>query len=118
MVTVREPTPALYSQRTMISQLVLPAAEQFASAAESERLEPDPGYNALFDLALSSQRKGEYQKAITHYTKAIEIDSQLADAYINRGAAYEGTGDLDQALQDLKHGAGARTQIRGIQQSR
>ena len=93
--------PFLASQEVTTPQLTRPVAVQSISPTESERPASDHGYDALFDWALSSQRKGDYQKAIDYYTKAIELNSQIADAYINRSAAYESTGDLDLALQDL-----------------
>ena len=58
-------------------------------------------YNALIDAAYTSQMDGNYQEAIANYTKAIELDPQIAGVYINRAAAYESIGDLDRALQDL-----------------
>ena len=78
-----------------------PDAEKFFNLAECGDPESSPGDKALFDEALSFQKGGNYQKAIAYYTKAIEIRPQVSDAYINRGAAYESTGDLDLALQDL-----------------
>lgn len=101
MVAVREPTHSLEPRTFPIPQPVNPVAGQFVSATESECPESDRGYGALFDSALSFQKKGEYQKAIVHYTKAIKLNPQLSDAYINRGAAYESIGDLDLALQDV-----------------
>ena len=35
---------------------------------------------------------GEYQKAVSDYTKAIEIDPQLVQTYCNRGIAYRNLG--------------------------
>ena len=58
-------------------------------------------YDALFGSALALQKEGNYREAIAHYTRAIDMEPREAGAYINRGAAYESTGDLDLALQDL-----------------
>ena len=71
------------------------------SAIESNPAGPVQEYNALIDAAYTSQMDGDHQKAITKYTKAIEVDPQVAGVYINRAAAYESIGDLDRALQDL-----------------
>ena len=38
-----------------------------------------------FNSGLAKQEKGDYQGAISDYSMAIEIDSQYAGAYINRG---------------------------------
>ena len=67
---------------------------------------PDPAgsgddYSALFECALSAQKKGDYAAAIARYAEAIELDPHVAEVYINRGAAYESTGELDLALRDL-----------------
>ena len=39
-------------------------------------------------------------KAIEHYTEAIGLNPELADAYNNRGIAYADKGDFDRAIQD------------------
>ena len=101
MVTAIPQLPPSEYWRGITSQLALPSVEEPVSTAESERSEPVLGHNALFAVALSSQKKGEYQKAIACYSEIIEHHPQIAGAYINRGAAYESTGDLDLALQDL-----------------
>ena len=41
-----------------------------------------------------------YEKAISEYNRAIEIDPQYADAYIGRGGVYQVKGELDKALAD------------------
>ena len=43
---------------------------------------------------------GQVEKAIEAYSHAIELKSDFADAYNNRGAAYEAKGDHDHAIQD------------------
>ena len=42
----------------------------------------------------------KYDEAITHYTKAIELKPDLAEAYNNRGNAYADQGDFDSAISD------------------
>lgn len=44
--------------------------------------------------------KGEYDKAIADYTKAIEIDPRYAFAYNNRGLAWGKKGEYDKAIAD------------------
>jgi tetratricopeptide (TPR) repeat protein len=39
--------------------------------------------------------------AVAAYTRAIEIDSQMAVAYKNRGLAYKAQGELDRACRDF-----------------
>ena len=53
------------------------------------------------DEATNSEAKRlEYEKAITHYTKAIEFKPDYATAYCNRGSAYFEKGDFDNAIND------------------
>jgi tetratricopeptide (TPR) repeat protein len=42
-----------------------------------------------------------YDAAIAEYTKALEIDPDIAEAYDRRGTAYYQKGDLDHALPDF-----------------
>jgi tetratricopeptide (TPR) repeat protein len=46
--------------------------------------------------------KGEYDKAIEDCDKAIQIDSNNALAYANRGGMYLVKGDCDRAVADLE----------------
>jgi tetratricopeptide (TPR) repeat protein len=49
---------------------------------------------------LELRHKGEYDKAIASYTKAIELDPEDADTYYFRGIAYEYKGEYDKAILD------------------
>jgi len=42
----------------------------------------------------------QYNEAIELYTKAIELNPRLGDAYCNRGVAYKKNGDIDKAIDD------------------
>ena len=44
---------------------------------------------------------GQYDQAISDFSKAIEINPRLAHAYNNRGATYLYKGQYDQAILDL-----------------
>jgi tetratricopeptide (TPR) repeat protein len=44
---------------------------------------------------------GNFDQAIYEYTKAIDIDPNLAKAYDNRGVAYAQEGSLDRAIADF-----------------
>jgi protein O-mannosyl-transferase len=46
------------------------------------------------------QIKGDLDRAISDYNKAIKINPNYADAYNNRGNVYKIKGDLNQALSD------------------
>ncbi len=45
--------------------------------------------------------KGEYEEAISDYTKALEIEPLSADVYANRGLAYSQIGQNDKAISDF-----------------
>jgi len=45
-------------------------------------------------------RKGEYDRAISNYNKALEIDPRNDAVYLNRGNAYARKGQYDQAISD------------------
>jgi Flp pilus assembly protein TadD len=46
--------------------------------------------------------KGQYDKAISDYTKAIEINPRDAVTYTNRGLAYAQKGQFEMACSDFK----------------
>ena len=54
-----------------------------------------------FTKGVSYQDKGQWDKAIAEYNKAIEINPSYAEAYYNRGLAYaQGKGQFDKAISD------------------
>jgi tetratricopeptide (TPR) repeat protein len=74
------------------------AQERFEAAlAENEKLA-----EAHNNLAFSLRKQGEqnWDKALEHYNRAIEIDSKLAEAYMYRGVLYSLMGDEEKALAD------------------
>jgi tetratricopeptide (TPR) repeat protein len=44
--------------------------------------------------------KGQYDQAISDYTKALEINPRYIEAYNNRGLAYASKGQYDEAISD------------------
>ncbi|MFH1440728.1 MAG: tetratricopeptide repeat protein [Candidatus Omnitrophota bacterium] len=50
---------------------------------------------------LTSQIRGDYEQAISDFTKAIEINPNDAHGYNNRGLIYEIKGSYDQAIADF-----------------
>ena len=48
------------------------------------------------------EKKGQHDKAISDFNKAIEINPSYADAYNNRGHAYFIKGQFDMACSDWK----------------
>ena len=49
---------------------------------------------------ISYDAKGDYDRAIEDFSKAIGLNSGNATLFINRGNAYKGKGDLDHAITD------------------
>jgi len=47
-------------------------------------------------------QKGKYGRAISDYTKAIEINPRFAEAYYNRGIAYYYKKEYDKSLEDVE----------------
>jgi tetratricopeptide (TPR) repeat protein len=55
---------------------------------------------AYVNLGNSHHSRGDFESAIADFTKAIEIDPKDAKAYLNRGYAYHAKGDFDHAIAD------------------
>ena len=53
-----------------------------------------------FKKGVSYQEKGQWDKAIAEYNKAIELNPEYSKAYNNRGLAYADKGQYDQAISD------------------
>lgn len=56
--------------------------------------------NAFLERGNAHYCKGQYDKAISDYNKAIEINPGIARAYTNRGLAYRRKGQYDKAISD------------------
>jgi tetratricopeptide (TPR) repeat protein len=55
---------------------------------------------AHFDQGVAHAEKGEWDKAIRHYTKAIELNPGFDVAYYNRGVACGEKGQYEKAIED------------------
>lgn len=51
---------------------------------------------------IQSEKKGEYQKAIRYYTKAIESMPKFSIPYSNRGNMYRRINEYDKAIKDYQ----------------
>ena len=58
------------------------------------------GANTQFYKAFAYQDKGDDDKAIQHYSKALDLNPQMAEAYNNRGIAYRDKGDYPHSIED------------------
>ena len=52
-----------------------------------------------YNSGVKLQEQGHIEGAILQYTKAIELDPDLADAYVNRAVAYNEMGQPDQIFK-------------------
>ena len=53
-----------------------------------------------FSCGVELQEQGRIEQSIVEYTKAIELDPDLVEAYNNRAGAYLEKGQHDQAIAD------------------
>src|SRR5262249_18875908 len=56
--------------------------------------------NAFNNRGAAYKDKGDYDRAMVDFGKAIEIDPKFSYTYMNRGVAYKLKGDLDRAIAD------------------
>jgi tetratricopeptide (TPR) repeat protein len=54
-----------------------------------------------YNRGIVYEKKGQYDKAISDFTKAIEINPGHADAYYTRGVVYYYKKDYEKALDDF-----------------
>ena len=73
----------------LIGVLFLSISSVYAETAEE-----------YFQRGLANDNQGNYDQAISDYTKAIEIDPNLPGVYFNRGSIYDNQGNLPQAISD------------------
>ena len=87
--------PAAIPASSLVVAGVLSSGMQAALAEESS----DPNfYWQLSNVDMSSKN---YQKAIEHSNKAIELLPTFTGAYVNRGGSYLMLGDKDKAMADF-----------------
>ncbi len=59
--------------------------------------------DAYFESGNVHFKKGEYDRAIADYNRALDINSRHTDAYYHRGYIYHLKGEYDKALSDYNH---------------
>ena len=64
------------------------------------------------ERAIELLRAGESEKAVAGFTRAIELDANLAKAYAGRGVAFEALGRQEEAKADYKTSIGI--ELRGV----
>ena len=55
-----------------------------------------------YNRGLAHSKKGELDKAIADYTKAIELNPEYADAYYRRSKVWLHLGEEEKAKSDMK----------------
>ena len=58
-----------------------------------------------FQDGMKLMRPGKYPDAVVHLTRALDISSQRADIYLERGNAHRALGEADAALADFQAAA-------------
>jgi len=77
------------------------AIRLFTKAIESGEVSPENLSKMYFNRGIAWENKGDLNKAIADYTKAIEINPNYAKAYNNRGLAWHNKDDYDKAIADF-----------------
>lgn len=60
-----------------------------------------PAVLAHYKRAIWYAKTGEVEKAFADYARALELNPEFSDCYLNRGILYARRGELDEALKDL-----------------
>jgi tetratricopeptide (TPR) repeat protein len=76
--------------------LSISACTQIIQGGKQESLENRA--RAYNKRGIAYYMKGEFDRAIADYTKAIALDAKNAKAYYNRGLAYHEKGEVDRAI--------------------
>ena len=71
-----------------------------APAVMAGRFSPSKMAQSYISLGNTSADKGDCDRAIENYDKAIRIDPNLAEAYFGRGACWDGKGEYEKAIAD------------------
>lgn len=78
------------------------AIAAYTVALRSDDLAPEHAALALYNRADALYRLRRYEEAIVDYDAAIAKDPSFADAYYNRGYAYQASGDRRRAIADFR----------------
>ena len=58
------------------------------------------------------EAKGQNERAVADFSKALDIDPRLAKAYYNRAAVYRAKSEIDRAIADYQQGNRDQSAIR------
>lgn len=79
--------------------LVFPESKQIEALSEGKIPMELKKYSIIKGIAYF--KKGQYDRAISDFNKALEIEPKSARVYINRGAGYMGKGQYEEAISDF-----------------
>ena len=87
-------------QSLMVILLIIISILSSYASAQQKELEPRDAdfYN---NRGIAYGERGQYDDAISDFTRALEINPRYAEAYYNRGLAYIRKGQYDQAISDF-----------------
>ena len=63
--------------------------------------EGEKNAGVYYQQGVNWEGKGDYERAVANYSKAIELDPKFAEAYYGRGSAYYFKGEYDKAWKDV-----------------
>ena len=91
------------NSKTQIEELKLQYNQLSSKTTKLVQSTTSNSAELYYQNATSYQQMGEKQKAIAEYTRAIEIDSKYAEAYVNRGFLLLDAGKKQSAIEDLRN---------------
>jgi tetratricopeptide (TPR) repeat protein len=77
----------------------------FVGCAAEKKIErtpplPQEAAETYFKRGTDSSQKGDYQRAVSYYNQAIDINPGFVVAYLNRGYSYSRMGEFEKAIAD------------------
>ncbi len=88
----------LHNFRSMLLIIIIPILFSCATTQQKQVEARDAEF--YFNRGLTCYEKGQYDLAISDYTKALDINPRLALAFYSRAIAYGKKGQFDQAISD------------------
>ena len=87
-----------YKSMMVISIIIIPILLSCASTQQKQTESTDAEF--YLNRGVVSYHKGQYDKAISDFTKALEINPRYTEAYNLRGGVYSRKGQNDEAISD------------------
>jgi tetratricopeptide (TPR) repeat protein len=87
--------------KLMVSRNFAEAQAKFEEALALHEALPEAHNNLAFSLRMQGARN--FERALKHYNRAVELEPRLARAYMYRGVLFAQMGDLARARVDHAH---------------